>query len=272
MLLERGITSTNQRKARISTRILIWAFALLASTLVSLAVPAPAAAQSGQYKSIDGTLVRSFVRTKNHLKIAAGNKWYWYRALKKGNQTYYQQCSVPGDAAGLIAPSDKACKPYGAGVYRFFPNGVAIWTSGSKRITLVKSNKKTYGWTGVPVNAVFSETGQPNSSLVRQFRTQGSVNEELQYRYRQGNGNWTNWASWTLIGGTTYQSDTAPRQFTFSEDLRSVTWSVTDNSGKPPMTFYRVDNNPGAGSSAPAGEQPCDGIPIKIGDNTICIG
>jgi len=268
----------------------------VAAAAITMFTAQPAQAETGSYKFISDGTVRQFQRTGAYLKVFANRKVHWYRQAKDGTRTVYRECSVPADPIGAIAPSKAACAPFKPGTYRFLNNGVAVWSSGNTRITLVRSSIDTYGWTGGPIDGVYSETGQRNPELVREFRTLGSVNEHLQYRYYTPSGGWTEWGSYTLIGDTTYVNDRNTRQFTFSEDLRTVTWAPGDNSGKRSFSLYLVDRNPEigqaergsrrtvgsrsetTGSEASAREatrqarEACGGIPLTLGGQTVCIG
>lgn len=281
---------TGHNAGRGPASAILAAVAVAAAGLTMFTAP-PAQAQSGSYKFISNGTVRQFQRTGAYLKVIANRKVHWYRQAREGGRTVFRECSVRPDPIGAIAPSKKACAPFKPGTYRFMPKGVVVWTSGKTRITLVRSSIDTYGWAGGPIDAVYSETGQRNPQLVRQFRTRGNVNQQLQYRYRRPGKGWTSWGNYTLIGGLTYVSDRTTRQFTFSEDLKTVTWSPGDNSGKRPFSLYRVDPNPALGQAGEGSQrsargrsresereaiqqarEACGGIPVTLGGETICIG
>ena len=234
-------------------------------------MPAEAGANSGEYVFVDSHNKRNHVHDSGTgwvaVRSASGGKWHWYGRRTEEGVTVYRQCGSKPTKGYSRHPSAKKCHPFKSGRYRFFGNGVAIWWSNNKRIGLVRSDLPSYGWTGEPVTGHYSETGKPNSDLVREFRTRGSGNELLQYRFKRGNKAWTSWSNWTLVGGTTYVNDKNTQKFSVSDDNSSIRWDR--GKGKDEHFYlHQVDH------SAPAAGKPgaCDGIPINIEGVEVCIG
>lgn len=221
--------------------------------MLSFCMSSVAHAKKGVYEFMDRSSKNQFTITKgNYLRVNKINQknFYWYLPVSENGLIVYKGCKHNTDKIGMMGPPK--CTRTGA-TYRFFENtDIAIWYKGNQHIVLKRPDSSLNGWNG-SVNGTYTETGDNKATITHQFKTEGYSNTRLLYRWNNGS-RWTDWSSYSWIGGNDFLNDISTSKFTFSNDYSKIVWTAGANSDRHPQTFLKVESDT-ASTTKPSGRR-----------------
>lgn len=153
----------------------------------------------------------------------------------------YRNDKVQG-ANAIITAGGRADLAYIRNTTQVLPTQYAI----QQAISPLPAPMPAIAWNGSPVEGYFRAASDARD-LVREFRTGGTGNTRLYYRYKTSAQAWSAWRNFELVslqtGGFLYRENGPNSQgFRVSPDLRQVTWVDSPDRNRPSFTMTREDD------------------------------